>query len=98
MIALLLALGVSPQAMTPLFTPTGGMHVARAGHQATLLRDTRVLVTGGFDNSGRAVARAESFSAMTGRWSVAAGNIVARMDHAATGAMLLGHHRERVPH
>jgi hypothetical protein len=41
-IALLLALGVSPQAMTPLFTPTGGMHVARAGHQATLLRDTRV--------------------------------------------------------
>ena len=83
-IALLLALGVSPHAMTPSFTPTGNMHVARAGHQATLLRDGRVLVTGGYDNSGSAIARAEIFSAATGMWSLAAGNIVARMDHAAT--------------
>jgi Galactose oxidase, central domain/Kelch motif len=59
------------------------MHVARAGHQATLLLDGRVFVTGGYDNAGRAVAQAEMFSAVTGTWSLVANNIVARMDHAA---------------
>ena len=41
------------------FTPIATMHEARSGHQATLLDDGRVLVTGGSDDSGAAVGRAE---------------------------------------
>jgi hypothetical protein len=61
MIALLVALGVSAQGLTPAFIATSAMHVTRAGHQATLLLDGRVSVTGGYDNSGTAVGHAEIF-------------------------------------
>ena len=71
-------------ATTPTFTRTASMHVARAGHQATRLRDGRVLITGGCDNAGNAVAEAEIFSAATGTWSSAAANLAARIDHATT--------------
>jgi hypothetical protein len=69
-------------ATTPTFTPTGSMHVARAGHQATRLLDGRVLVTGGYNDSGNAIAQTEIFSAVTGTWSTGASNITARTDHA----------------
>src|SRR3989442_11179685 len=84
MIALAIAFGALARASTPAFVPTGRMNVARAGHQATLLLDGRVLVTGGYDNSGSAVAPAEIFSAATRTWSVTASNIAARLDHTAT--------------
>jgi hypothetical protein len=84
LIALSIVLGGSPHAATPTFTPTGSMHVPRAGHQATLLLDGRVLVTGGYDDAGRGVAQAEIFSAVTGMWSMVPGNAVARIDHTAT--------------
>ena len=48
------------------------------------LLDGRVLATGGYDNAGIALAQAEIFSAVTGTWSLAASNVVARADHAAT--------------
>ena len=79
--ALSTVLGASSHATTPVFAPTGSMQIARAGHQATLLLDGRVLVSGGYDNSGAAVAAAEIFSPVTGTWSVTARNAVARMDH-----------------
>ena len=82
-VVLSMAFGVSSHATMPAFTPTGRMQIARAGHQATLLRDGRVLVTGGYDNAGTAVAAAEIFSPVAGTWSVAASNAVAGMDHAA---------------
>jgi NHL repeat/Galactose oxidase, central domain len=66
------------------FTPIARMHVARSGHQATLLDDGRVLVTGGSDDSGAAISRAEVFNPVTRSWTDAEPNAYARVEHAAT--------------
>src|SRR2546426_12734546 len=81
-LTLFIAFGASSGATTATFTPTGSMLVARAGHQAILLLDGRVLVTGGTDKAGTAAARAEVFSAATGTWSAIARNGAARTDPA----------------
>lgn len=61
------------------WSPTGSLHTARSGHQATLLPDGRVLVTGGeaavaADGtfSPRALASAELYDPLTGTWTPAA--------------------------
>jgi len=55
-------------------TETGSMNVARYGHNATLQRDGKVLVTGGYNlNSvGRqsALSSAELYDPVTGKWIV----------------------------
>ena len=63
---------------------TGSLHLARSGHQATLLTDGRVLVTGGSDEGGKAIGLAEIFNPVTGWWSVAAANLVRRLGHSAS--------------
>ena len=83
-ITLCVPFAAAPHATTPTFVPTGPMQIARAGHQATLLLDGRVLVTGGYDSAGIAVAQAEIFNPVTETWSVIVRNVVPRMDHAAT--------------
>ena len=44
---------------TGALTDTDGLITARAGHTAARLNDGRVLVTGGTDESGNALASAE---------------------------------------
>jgi sugar lactone lactonase YvrE len=63
------------------------MEYARSGHQATLLLDGRVLVTGGAGKSGEAISRAEVFSPATGAWAFTGNTTTPRLDHAA--ALLL---------
>src|SRR6266496_734319 len=61
----------------------GRMNIARSGHQATLLMDGRVLVSGGSDHEGQAIGRAEIYNPFTGTWSPAQPNIVPRLGRSA---------------
>jgi hypothetical protein len=74
---------LSVEARAQTFTVTGNMEYARSGHQATLLLDGRVLVTGGTGKSGEAIARSEVFDPATGGWSLSGNNITARVGHTA---------------
>lgn len=71
--------------------PTGPMRASRFGHTATLLRDGRVLVVGGFNLkpnfeilSGEPVTTAELYDPATRKWSGAASPAVPRYGHTAT--------------
>jgi hypothetical protein len=79
-VALITAFGVLHADSSPL---TGRMNVARSGHQATLLWDGQVLVTGGSDQNGQAIGRAEIYNPFTGAWGLTQANIVPRLGHAA---------------
>ncbi|EPH41322.1 DUF6603 domain-containing protein [Streptomyces aurantiacus] len=72
------------------WTPTGSLRTARKGHQATLLPDGRVLVTGGeavvaSDGtfSPRALDSAELYDPATGTWTPAAAMPGGRARHRA---------------
>jgi hypothetical protein len=70
------------QATTPSWTFTGSLNRARSFHTATLLRNGKVLVTGG--QSGAALNSAELYDPATGTWSFTGSLNVAREDHTAT--------------
>jgi Kelch motif/Galactose oxidase, central domain len=65
--------------------PAGKMAVARAAHQATLLRDGRVLITGGCtgEHCGSVLASVEMFDTRTHSFRSAAPMAVPRASHAA---------------
>lgn len=72
---------------TPLTEPgwamTGSMVQARTGHTATLLDDGRVLVAGGTDAKGRALASAELYDPASGTWTVTGTMTAAHSEHRA---------------
>ncbi|MGZ6267798.1 MAG: kelch repeat-containing protein [Candidatus Limnocylindrales bacterium] len=68
---------------TGIFSPTGPMTSARAGHAATRLSDGRVLMTGG-SNGSVGLASAEIYDASTGKFSPAGSMTADREYHAST--------------
>jgi hypothetical protein len=75
---------------TGTFSPTGSMAEGRAYHDATLLRDGRVLMTGGVTYGGgdarglTSLASAELYDPKTGRFSPTGSMTDGRVYHAAT--------------
>ncbi|HYL57932.1 MAG TPA: kelch repeat-containing protein [Candidatus Acidoferrales bacterium] len=78
---------------TGTFSPTGSMTTPREGHTATLLRDGRVLVTGGSDNGTHTLDSAEIYDPAAGTFSRAGHLYQPRIAHTATrllnGAVLI---------
>lgn len=66
------------------WTTTGSLNTARAAHTATLLPNGEVLVAGGQDSSGAALASAELYNPTTGSWTVTGSMATARKSHTAT--------------
>lgn len=71
---------VKPQ---QIFAPAGRMVAVRAQHSATRLADGRVLVAGGFDANGNALATAEIWSPQAKSWRAVGRMHEARGGHAA---------------
>jgi len=63
--------------------PTGSLNVPRKGHTATLLRDGRVLVTGGA-NRERVESSAELYDPVRGVWQLTESMHAQRYGHTAT--------------
>jgi hypothetical protein len=70
---------------TGTFTVTGSLNTPSRFHTATLLNNGKVLIVGGYDDSGGSVLRrAELYDPSTGTFSVTGSLAVARFVHAAT--------------
>ena len=67
------------------WTPTAPMHMPRLQHTATVLRDGRVLVVGGWTKPGsdQMTASAEIYDPATGRWTLTGSMHAPRFDFAA---------------
>jgi len=63
---------------------TGSLQVARSSFTATVLLDGRVLVVGGYDSTGKALASAEVYDPASGMWSVTGAMQFPRLGHTAT--------------
>jgi hypothetical protein len=66
------------------FAPTGSMTTLRTGYAQTLLRNGKVLVTGGWVPGTGPLATAELFDAATGTFAATASMGTARSGHTAT--------------
>ena len=80
-----LATGNQPPPCRPgSWVGTGAMKTARILHAATLLPSGKVLVTGGVDFVGTAVATAELYDPATGNWSPTGSMSIPRYWHTMT--------------
>ena len=68
---------------TGKFTSRGNMHARRIRPTATVLRDGRVLVTGGMDGN-QPLDSAETYDLLTGKWTLVGKMSSARVGHTTT--------------
>ncbi len=61
------------------WSPTGGLHTARASHTATVLPNGLVLAAGGTGESGGALASSELYNPASGTWTTTGNLHVARV-------------------
>jgi N-acetylneuraminic acid mutarotase len=69
---------------TGVWSATGAMNTGRTAATATLLPEGRVLVTGGYDSSGRAQASTELYDPASGQWKGTGAMRDVRYFHTAT--------------
>lgn len=70
---------------TDTFTPAGSMSEIRTFHTATVLADGRVLIAGGYTNTGTGYSRsADMFDPATGIWTAMPKMTATRSEHTAT--------------
>src|SRR5205814_604580 len=80
----LVTFAAAPNVPSNTWAPTGDMSQARAGAAASLLRDGRVLVTGGLDENGVATASAERYGPAAGSFVGTPSMQIARANHTST--------------
>jgi len=68
----------------PGFTLTGSLNTGRNGQTATLLNNGTVLVVGGYDMNGHALASAELYNPSTGTFAATGSLNIARTNDSAT--------------
>jgi N-acetylneuraminic acid mutarotase len=77
----------------PRWVATGSLNTARHNHTATLLRNGKVLVAGGSNENGVALASVELYDPATETWSITGSMATRRAGHFAfrlpTGAVLV---------
>jgi hypothetical protein len=81
--ALVLNLSFTLRSYAATFTATGALSGIRAGHAATLLRNGKVLVEGGFNGTVR-LASSELYNPPAGTWSSTGFLNLGRTTHTAT--------------
>jgi len=69
---------------TGMWAPTGNMNVPRYHHQATMLQNGTVMVTGGQSNSSIHLTEVEVYDPQTGVWTAITPMNIARSFHTAT--------------
>src|SRR5437762_549573 len=77
---------VQPCASAPLelFEETGSLNTACYFHTATLLRNGKVLVAGGYGLNGESLTSAELYDPASGTWTATGSLVAARSLHTAT--------------
>ena len=87
-IVILAGISTNAAAQSGTFMTTGKMAVSRTGHTATLLRDGRVLITGGFNynnlNKFTVLDSAELYDPSTGTFTPTGTMTTSRWSHTAT--------------
>lgn len=75
---------LQPSGGTGLWSRGASLMAGREEHTATLLRNGRLLIAGGTDGRGHALASAEVYDAATDRWRPGGSMSTTRLDHTAT--------------